>query len=673
MERTYKIKNIDCENCARKLEKYILEKFDLEQVTINMMSEKIIIKGKKVKPEDIERVANEIESGIVVTSLDAEENHEDNDEHEQHKELVKLLLSGAFFALGIAYQYDVLFILSYVIIGYRVVWMALKNISKLQFFDEFFLMSLATIAALAINELPEAAAVMLFYSVGEYIQERSLAKTKASITTLEALRVKEVSKVVNGEVVKVKPSALVIEDEIIVEAGEKVGVDCTLLEERASFNTAHITGESKPVQKKNGQEVLAGSIAESSAVHLKVLREENNSTIAKLIELITYADSRKTKTELFITRFSKIYTPIVCLIALLLVIFLPPIFGMPLEDAVYRAVTLLVISCPCALVLSVPLGYVAAIGRLAQEKILVKGSNAIDRLTKLTLIATDKTGTLTTGKFSVSKFENLSSMPDAKIHEMMYAGERWQTHPIAKSIVEYTKQFGSDDSIKSEVVPGVGIRFNYNNDVVEVKKFDEENLTDSISAVYVNGALSAKYYLSDTVKESSYVLVNSLREMGIKLSMLTGDNNASASKVADSLGLDKAQVHANLMPDDKLTIVENELNKGEVVGFVGDGINDAAVIKRSDIGISMGVGGSALAIENSDIVISNDEIGGIIEAITVSKKATKIIKQNIVLAIIVKILFIVLGVFGYTTMWEAVFSDVGVTLIAIANSLRIRR
>ncbi len=675
--RTLIIRNIDCENCARKIEKYLESELKIEKVQVNLIANKMLISDDLVTAETLNKKISEIEKGVVVVDPKGAHNHDHNHDHSSDNMLWRLLISGILFIIGIIINNDSIFNnlafnISYLIVGYPVIMMAFKNMRHKQFFDEFFLMTIATLAAISIGDFAEAAAVMLFYSVGEYIQAKSLERTKASVTELESLRVKKVNKIVNNNMIQVNASELNVGDMIFVEAGEKVGLDAVMIEEKHSFNTAHLTGESKPVIKRKGKEVLAGSIVNDKGVKLQVLRIESESTIAKLIDLITYADSRKSKSEQFVTRFSKVYTPIVVYLTLALLVILP-LLGVPFEEAVYRGVTLLVISCPCALVLSVPLGYVVAIGRLAKEQILVKGSNAIDQLVHLNVIASDKTGTLTTGKFGVSKFENLSSYDDDFIHALVYAGEKDHTHPIAKSLTNFAHDYKQNIDVTSENIAGIGIKFTYNGMQIEVRKEVSEYAKYSCSAVYINDVKVGIYYLQDEIKPESINLVNNLNKLGIKLLMLTGDNHKVANEVASDIGINLENVYSDLMPEDKLKIVEDNIASNQKVGFIGDGINDAAVIKRSDVGISMGLGGSALAIENSDIVISNDDISGIIDAVSVSRKADRIIKQNIAFAIIVKVIFIVLGIFGFTTMWEAVFSDVGVTLIAIVNSLRIRR
>lgn len=667
--KTYIIKNVDCENCARKIETYVKKRFNAQSVEINLVAGKISIEIDEIDIEQLNLAINEIEPGVVVLEKGQHHDH-DHDDVNDRKMLLELIISSIIFVFAIIFSNDLLFILSYVIIGYKVVFKAFKNMINKQFFDEFFLMSLATLAAITIGELPEATTVMLFYSVGEYIQTKAFSQTKQNISELEAMKVRSVSKLVDGNTVSVKPSELIPGDIIIIAPGEKLCVDAKLLDSEHYFNTLILTGESMPIIKHVNDEVLAGSIVETTAAKFEVINTEADSTISKLIDLITYASSKKTKSESFVTKFSRVYTPIVVFIALGLLVLLP-LLGVPFDEALYRSITILVISCPCALVVSVPLGYVVAIGKLAQHQILVKGSIAIDKLKDIKLVATDKTGTLTNGDFKVVEFKNHSQYPDEYIHEVVYGGEFNQTHPIATSLVKYTKDFGKQEHIKSIVNEGFGISFTYDELNVEIKKAQNNEVTSS-SYVYFNEILVAQYNLEDSIKAESYDLVSGLSKRGIDLMMLTGDNQVVAESVANKLQIHPENVYANLLPADKLNIVEEKLENNNVL-FVGDGLNDAAVIKISTVGVSMGLTGSSLAIENSDVVISNDKIDSILTAITISDKTNRIIIQNITFAIVVKLIFIVLGIFGFTTMWEAVFSDVGVTILAIFNALRIRR
>lgn len=667
--KTYTIKNIDCENCARKIENQIKKKTDAEEVSINLISNKLLISSSKYSGEELTDIANQIENGVVIFNGDEEHQHE---EEATTKKLVLLALGFLFLIIGIVTPYDVMFLIGYLIVGYPVIRLAIKNMLHKQFFDEYFLMTIATIAAISINQWSEALAVMLFYSIGEYVQAKTLDKTKLSITKLAELNVRSAVRIGSNGDEHVDVNELVVGDVIKVASGERIAVDSKLISSIGYVDTSHISGESKPQKVYADSEVYGGSVNNGDELLLAVVATANNSMIAKLIELVTYADSKKTKTEQFITRFSKIYTPIVVAMAAAIVIFFPPLFGIPLDEAIYRAVTLLVISCPCAFVISVPLGYVVAIGRLAKEHVLVKGSMAIDRLKQINVLAVDKTGTLTTGEFAVTNFTNSSSYSDNHIHGLVNSAEANVSHPIARSLVKFTNDGDLLEVSDIKQNTGQGISFIYNDKTYQIKKGQASEAV-TVSDLLEDGIIIATYTLQDEVKPEVYSLVSELEKLNVKMLMLTGDNKYVANEVGEAIGLPIDQVYSELMPEDKLKIVETQIENKNVVGFIGDGLNDAAVIKRSDLGVAMGARGSELSIDSSDVVISDDRISKIVDAIYISKYSNKIIKQNIILAFVVKIIFILLGIIGITTMWEAVFSDVGVTLIAIANSMRIKR
>ncbi len=668
--KTYKIENIDCESCARKVEEHLKKQTSAESVSINIISNKILIDDNNLDVEELERLVNQVENGVEISEIGQKQ--KEVSPNNFNWELTAMIISFGLLLFGFILKLEMAYLIGYLIVGFPVIKLAFKNIIHRQFFDEYFLMTLATFAAIGIGEHAEALAVMLFYSVGEYIQEKTLDKTKSSITELNKLNVRN-AVVVQGEQQSVVPiEELQVGDIILVPSGERIAVDSKLVSTTGYVDSSHITGESEPQDVLNGDEVFGGSVNTGDPLYLEVIANADNSMIAKLIELVTYAESRKTKTEQFITRFSKVYTPIVVMLAIIIVLMFPPLFAISYEEAIYRAVTLLVISCPCAFVLSVPLGYVITIGHLAKKHILVKGSIAIDRLKNITVLAVDKTGTLTTGKFKVTNFTNYSDFEDDFIHSLVNSAEQNITHPIAKSLVVFTSGYPklTVNNISHEA--GSGLSFEYQSSSYTIRK-NTTNKAMTMSDVYCGQQLLASYGLSDQVKSESYKFVSKLEKLQIKLLMLTGDNSGVANEVGHKLGIDKRNIHADLMPEDKLKIVETEIESGHIVGFAGDGLNDAAVIKRSDIGIAMGARGSELSIESSDVVISDDNISKIVDAIYISRFSDKIIKQNITFAFVVKVLFILLGIVGITTMWEAVFSDVGVTLIAIANSMRIQR
>lgn len=669
--KTYYIKNIDCEGCARKIENHISKQAGIETVSISVINQKIIVSDDNITSVELAKLANQVEDGVEVydeaKSFDAEE-----EQKGFNFELLAIGVSFGLLILGVVFSKPILFLIGYLIVGYPVVKLAIKNAIHLQFFDEYFLMTVATFAAISIGQMSEALAVMLFYSVGEYIQAMALDNTKLSITKLAKYGTRDALKVVGKTVTKVDIDELQIGDIIRVSTGSKVGVDCKLVSVSGLIDTAHLSGESEPKQITSGDLVYGGSINCGDQIDLEVSALAGDSMIARMIELVTYADAQKTKTEQFITRFSKIYTPIVVALAILIVIFEPLVFGIDQSDAIYRAVTLLVISCPCAFVISVPLGYVRAIGTLAKEHVLVKGSVAIDKLNKIEVLAVDKTGTITTGDFAVVEFVNHSTYPDTFLYSLVASAEQHVVHPIATSLYNYTKACEVLEITDLTQDSGLGLRFDYHGKKYSIIKAQTDEAY-TVSNLCEDGVVIATFKLQDEIKPGIKDLVTNLAKRGINVLMLTGDNQKVAADVSVKLGLDSDSVYAELMPEDKLSIVEEQIKSGKVVAFVGDGLNDAAVIKRSDLGIAMGATGSELSIESADIVISDDNISKLLLGLNVSEQANKIIKQNIILAFVVKVIFIILGIIGITTMWEAVFSDVGVTLIAVANSMRIRK
>lgn len=665
--KTYLIKNVDCDHCARKIEEHLKKKTGAEKLSINLISNKLLIDGVDVDGKELTRLANQVEDGVKIY-LEAEEEVEKS----VNWEIIRIISSFVFLIFGFTLDKNIFYMIGYVVVGYPVIKLALKNMTQKQFFDEYFLMAIATIAAISINQYQEALAVMLFYTIGEYVQAKTLDKTKSTITELAKLNVRNALLIKDGSTYEVDIDELQVGDLIKVVSGERIPVDCIVNSELAYVDTSHISGESVPQKLQNGEQVYGGSVNVGDELILKVYAKANDSMIAKLIDLVTYADEKKTKTEQFITRFSKVYTPIVVVLALLIVIFFPLVLNVSLEDAVYRAVTLLVISCPCAFVLSVPLGYVVAIGRLAKNHILVKGSNAIDSLKKINMIAVDKTGTITTGLFAVSKFENTSNYPDSYLNSLVLSAEQNITHPIAKSLSKYANGSEILEIENLKQIAGVGLTFEYNQHLYSIEKKNTE-INATVSVLKEDEQEIAMYVLNDEIKPEALKLKEKLSNLKVELLMLTGDNQSVATDVGNKLGLRASNVYAQLMPEDKLKIVENKIEEGNKVAFIGDGLNDAAVIKRSDLGIAMGSRGSEISIDSADMIISDDKVEKVVDAIKVGKYTSKIIKQNITFAFIIKILFIVLGIFGITSMWEAVFSDVGVTLIAIANSMRIKR
>lgn len=612
--------------------------------------------------------------------------HEEKEENLK-AEVVKLVIAliifaTAFFKVVPGKIATWLFVAAYILSGYEVLLKSIKNIFRGEVFDENFLMSIATLGAFAINKPGEAAAVMIFYNVGELFEDYAVGKSKKSIIQLMNIKPKIANLKKGNEIKVVEPEELKVGDIIVVKAGEKIPVDGVIVNGETTINTSALTGESVPRKVKVDDEVLAGCINESDVIEVKVTKEFKDTAINEIIELVKNSNKAKSKTELFITKFAKVYTPIVVVLALILA-FVPPIFVgfQNLGEWVKRALVFLVTSCPCAIVLSVPLGYFAGIGKAGKEGVLIKGSNYLDVLTKANTMVLDKTGTITKGNFEVSKIVLAEEIGEEELLEIAAVAESMSNHPIAKSIIsKVNKKISQEEIEEYKEIAGMGIKAKYHGDEIVVgnaKLLEKEEIKyypcNEIGAiVYV--AKNKKYLgaivISDTVKPDSKEAIEGFKKNGInKICMLTGDNKEIAENIAKQVGIE--EVHYNLLPGEKVKKLQRIKNEQNVVIAIGDGINDSPVLAEADIGASMGLNGQDLAIETSDIVIMDGKLSSFNKAINVSKRTKKIIMQNIYFALGIKAIVLVLGAFGISTMWEAVFADVGVTFITVLNSLRV--
>ena len=579
-----------------------------------------------------------------------------------------------------------LYIIAYLIIGGEVVISAIKNIFKGEVFDEEFLMTVATIGAFAIGEFPEAVAVMLFYQIGEMFQDYAVDKSKKSITELMDIRPDVAYVKRNGKVEKVSPEIVKIEEEIVVKPGERIPLDGEVIEGISMLDTSALTGESVPRSIKVGDKVLSGFINQSGVISIRVEKEFGDSTVSKILDLVENASNKKSKSENFIRKFAKYYTPIVVVGALLLAIIPPFLLHLgSFSEWLYRALTFLVVSCPCALVVSVPLGFFAGIGAASKIGVLVKGSNYLEALANTEIVVFDKTGTLTEGVFEVQEINPVDISKEELLKLAAYA-ENYSNHPISNSLKKaYKEEINQDEIGNAEEISGKGIITIVDGKEVVVgndKLMEEKNIqytkcqmVGTILYVAVNNKFAGSIIIADKIKEDSANAIEQLKKNNIKqVVMLTGDKKEVGESVAKELKLDK--VYTELLPDQKVEKVEelikDKSEKGKLA-FVGDGINDAPVLAISDIGIAMGGVGSDAAIEAADIVIMTDEPSKIVGAIKVSKKTMRIVIQNIVFAIGRKVLVLILSALGISTMWEAVFADVGVCVIAVVNSLRALR
>ena len=589
------------------------------------------------------------------------------------------------FAWALPFPVDlIIYLAAYLLGGYNVLYMAFRKAKRLDFFNEFVLMSVATVGAFAIGSYSEGVAVMIFYSVGEWFQDAAISRAKRSIKALLDIRPDQVSVIRNNGEQVVNPAEVKMDEIIQVKPGEKVALDGELLSENASFNTAALTGESKPDTKYAGEKVLAGMVNLNTVARVKVTALFTDSKLSKILEMVQDATARKSQTQIFISRFSKVYTPIVFLLALA-VILVPYFFVSDyiFKDWLYRGLVFLVISCPCALVVSIPLGYFGGIGLASRNGILFKGGNFLDVMTKVNTIVMDKTGTLTKGVFKV-QIVTPQGISEGELVRVAAALEKNSTHPIGKAIVAYAGEAAKDATATGvEEIAGHGLRGIVSGKEVLagnlklLKRFSvifpEEivNETDTIVVVAIGNRYAGYITIADEIKEDASEAIELMHSLGLKTVMLSGDKQAVVNKVASLLGIDDA--YGDLLPEGKVEKVKLLKEEGRRIAFVGDGVNDAPVVALADAGIAMGGLGSDATIETADIVIQNDQPSKIVAAIRAGKLTRNIVWQNIILAMVVKVIVLVLGAGGIATLWEAVIADVGVALVAILNAVRIQR
>ena len=622
-----------------------------------------------------------------------EHSHEHSHNHSHNnkitlKENLRLIIGAIIFVIAMLLDKEsiaaiALFIISYLLIGGKVLLTAIKNILRGEVFDENFLMTIATLGAFFIAEYPEGVAVMLFYEVGELFQSYAVNKSRKSITSLMNIRADYANVLRNKKEEKVNPETVNIDEVILVKPGERVPLDGVVIEGSSFLDTSALTGESVPREVSVGQEILSGFINNNGVLKIKVTKIFKESTVSRILDLVENASNKKAPTEKFITRFSRYYTPMVVFLAVALAIIPPFILkNGSFNEWLSRALIFLVVSCPCALVVSVPLGLFAGIGGASRKGILVKGGNYLESLKNVNTIVFDKTGTLTKGVFKVTEINNVD-IDKKELIRIAAISESLSNHPIAQSIIkEYGKEVDSKELINYEEISGHGVKTSIEGMEVLVgnyklmEKFNinynKVNTIGTIVHVAINNEYKGNIVIADEIKEGTRDAISGLKEIGVsQIVMLTGDNNNVAQKVAGIIGIDK--VYAELLPGDKVDkveeIIQNNKSKGKVI-FVGDGINDAPVLARADIGVAMGGIGSDAAIEAADVVLMNDNPEALVSAIKVARKTNKVLWQNIIFALGVKVLVLLLGAFGFANMWEAVFADVGVTVLAVINSTR---
>lgn len=706
------IEGLDCPNCAAKVERKINTLEGIKEATVDFLGKKIVVLADEISENElvelIQTEVDKIEDGVKVFVPKVQAGESSSEEEDTGKIKKKLLIGGILFVLGIFVPKTLfipklaVFLVSYLVIGGDVLLSAFKNILNGQVFDENFLMAIATIGAFAIGEYPEGVAVMLFYQLGELLQGIAVNNSRKSIVSLMDIRPDYANIKVGEGIKKVSPEEIKVGEIIVVKPGEKVPLDGKIVKGASTFDTSALTGESLPREAKAGDDVLSGFINKNGLIEIQVAKVFSESTVSKILYLMENAGSKKSKTENFITKFARYYTPAVVITALIVAIF-PPLLiqGATFLDWIYRALIFLVVSCPCALVISIPLGFFGGIGGASRHGILIKGTNYLEVLNNLESVVMDKTGTLTKGIFKVTEVnaENNIKINDFQNNKteltkpllLKYAAhiEKFSNHPIAQSIVaEYENSVSKVDEnvVKDfEEISGFGIKVNINNHQFlagNSKLMNLENITfdkkeNLGTAIYLaaDGKYIGNILISDEVKEDSARAIKGMKENGVKeIVMLTGDNEAIGKNIAEKLGIDK--VFTELLPNEKVEkleeIYKTKSEKGKIA-FVGDGINDAPVLARADLGIAMGGAGSDAAIEAADVVIMNDEPSKIVTAIKIAKKTKEIVWQNITVAFAIKIVVMALGLFGDATMWEAVFADVGVALLAVLNATRVLR
>ena len=681
----FHLRGLTCANCAGKIEEALKKMPDMEKLHYDFLNDELILESEKESKDlkiEIQEVVDSIEDGVIVTEEIGEEIEEEEEEEEENFSIYKCI----FVFLGLIFLHFIKldekislisYLILYVIIGYDIVKPSILKITKGNFMDEKFLMTVASLAAIIAGEYAEAVAVMLFYTVGEIIQDKAVDSSKNSIK--EALKLKpEFANLKKADTVKkVDPAEVSVGEIIVIMPGEKVPLDGKIIKGSSNLDTSNISGEFAPISLEVGDEITSGFVNLDSSLEVEVTKEYKEGTIAKIIDMVKNASSSKAKVEKFITRFAKIYTPIVIGLAVLLFLVLNFAGSLTFKESIYRAAIFLVISCPCALAISVPLTIFAGIGSLSRRSIFVKGGNSIEALTDIEGIAFDKTGTVTNGEFTIAEVEEIKASKD-EILEIASVGEMYSTHPIGKAIVKSFETKKIPQDLKNFGGKGIEFELDGKTYLVGNKKLMDDfslKLENESNSNYVDvfvadkkeilGIIKLKDEIKDGVKES----VINLHNRGIKTYMFSGDKENVVKEIASEVGIDYYK--GSLLPDDKVREIK-KIEKNKKIAFVGDGTNDAPSLASAYLGISMG-SGSDIAIETSDIVLLKNDISSVVRGIDIAKKVKKIAYQNIFIALFLKVLVLIFGAVGYVSMPLAVFADVGVALICIVNSLRVFR
>ena len=670
MKYKFNIKNLDCANCAREVEKSLNEDKKINKAVVNFNTSTITVET------DVDDAFSYVKETVAMIEPDAILS-EEKIESDNNKDFYRLLIGAVIGILGIAIKISpvnmILIVIAYIILIYKTLLTALKQLKNRKI-NENFLVSISAIGAYLLGKHHEGLMVIFLYELGKMLEAKAVARSRNSVSELMNIKEELSNLKVNNKIKKVPTTEVSIGDIIVVKEGERVPLDGIVIKGNSLVDTSFLTGESIPVSVKQGSVLLSGSINKGDILEIKVTSLYKDSTVSKILELVENATERKTKAETIVSKYSSKYTLAVIIIALLVSFVLPLVSSLSLSKCIYKGLTILVISCPCAIAISVPLSYFSGIGRASKEGILVKGSNYLDSIKDISDIAFDKTGTITTGEFCISKINIYDKKyNEDKIMEIFTSGEALSNHPIAKSILKKHEGEVDFSCVKNfKEVSGSGISFTYRKDSVKIgsAKFCKSKDVNNNIYLSINDKVVASLVIEDDIKNCTIDTISKLKELGINVYMFTGDSKDKAISIASKVGIDN--VNYEMLPEDKYNSLEHIIkNKRGVVAFVGDGINDAPVVKLADLGISMGLNGSDSAIEASDIVIMNDDISKILNAIKISKKTSRIIKENLIFAFGIKITVLILAILGLTSMFAAVFADVGVTILCILNTLRI--
>ena len=679
------LKDLDCAACANEIQEKLAKNPGLHNVNVNFAKLKLTYETDTVSVDEVRKAVKEQEPDVEMISADKMKEIENKKESKTGAQIARLVIGILVAGIGLYAKLPNTISTIFIILGYAILlFRTAKNAFKMLFaskkINENFLITVSCVGAYLVGEHMEGLMVIILYEIGKILEEKSISKSRKSIKDLMDIKPEYANLKTENDIQKVSPEDVKIGDTILVKEGEKVPLDGIVTKGTADLNTASLTGESKLTQVSENKNILSGSIVVDGMIEVKVAEKYENSTVSRILDLVENATDKKAKTETFVNKASSIYTPIVIGLATVVAIFLPLFTDIPYtgnNGSIYRALIFLVISCPCSIAISVPLSYFSGIGKSSKEGILIKGSDYIDAIKDIREIVFDKTGTLTKGEFEITKIDTFENYSEQEVLKYAAMGEKYSNHPIAKSIMKANKEEISEVQDFKEIA-GKGLSYQYNGETVLVGNSVLVNASDSneegATKIYVkiNDRLAGIIYLGDTVKDGVVETIKELKKLGIKTNMFTGDNKQIAEKTGKEIGIQN--IKAEMLPQDKYNAFEEIINKKEEkvkVAFVGDGINDSPVLARADVGISMGGVGSESAIEASDVVIMTDNVSKILDAIKISKKTCGIIRQNLVFAITVKVLILFLSTIGLSGMWQAVFADVGVTILTIFNTLRI--